>query len=72
MSAATNAYRVVVRRRGVSPLRVQLHVRAETPRAAGELASAIAERDRGGMFEPAEVVALAGRSSIDRSVLDDL
>ena len=72
MSAATNAYRVVVRRRGVSPLRVQLHVRAETPRAAGELASAIAERDRGGMFEATNVVAISKRASIDPAAFDDL
>jgi len=72
MSAATEAYRVVVRRRGVSPLRVHLHVRAETPRAAGELASAIAERDRGGMFEAAKVVALSKRTSVDPAAFDDL
>jgi len=72
MSAATDAYRVVVRRRGVSPLRVQLLVRAATPRAAGELASAIAERDRGGMFEPAKVVALARSASVDPCAFDDL
>ena len=72
MSAATEAYRVVVRRRGVSPLRVHLHVRAETPRAAGELASAIAERDRGGMFEAAKVVALKKGASLDASALDEL
>ena len=72
MSAATEAYRVVVRRRGVSPLRVHLHVRAESPRAAGELASAIAERDRGGMFEAAKVVALKKGAALDASALDEL
>jgi hypothetical protein len=72
MPAAADAYRVVVRRRGVSPLKVHLLVRAETPRAAGELASFIAERDRGGMFEPAKVVRIARRGSVDPAAFDDL
>jgi hypothetical protein len=48
-------YRVVVERRGPSPLRTQLLVRAATQQAAGELASSIAERARGGMFEARDV-----------------
>ena len=48
-------YRVTVERRGVAPLETRLVVRAASRRAAGELASSIAERKRGGMFEPTNV-----------------
>ena len=72
MSAATDAYRVVVRRRGVSPLRVQLLVRAATPRAAGELASAAFEIDN----TPPQILVQSvrvegGRTIISFEVKDD-
>jgi len=49
------AYRVTVERRGVAPLEAQFVVRAASKRAAGELASWIAERKRGGTFEATKV-----------------
>jgi hypothetical protein len=49
------AYFVTVERRGVSPIRAQLLVRATSREAAGELAAWIAQRDRGGMFEATKV-----------------
>lgn len=49
------AYRVTVERRGVAPLGAQLVVRAASKRAAAELASWIAERERGGIFEATKV-----------------
>lgn len=49
------AYLVTVERRGVSPLRTQLLVRARSREAAGELGAWIAERDRGGMLESTKV-----------------
>ena len=49
------AYRVTVERRGVAPLDAQLVVRAASERAAAELASWIAERKRGGIFEATKV-----------------
>ena len=48
-------YLVHVRRRGVSPLDTQLLVRAPTRAAAAKLATCIAERNRGGMFEATRV-----------------
>jgi len=57
------AYRVTVERRGDAPLEAQLVVRAASKRAAGELASWIAERKRGGMFETTKV-QLARRNEI--------
>lgn len=49
------AYCVTVERRGVAPLDAQLIVRAASKRAAAELASCIAERKRGGIFEATKV-----------------
>jgi hypothetical protein len=49
------AWYVTVSRGGVSPLRLELLVRAPSREAAGELASAVAERDRGGIFEAKRV-----------------
>jgi hypothetical protein len=54
---APAAYLVTVERRGAAPLEAQLVVRATSKRAAGELASWIAERERGGMFEATNVRA---------------
>jgi len=48
-------YFVTLERRGVAPLHVQLLVRAPSRRAAGELASWIAERERGGIFEATRI-----------------
>jgi hypothetical protein len=48
-------YFVTVRRRGVAPLTVTMLVRADDPDAAAGLASVLAERDRGGMFEAERV-----------------
>jgi hypothetical protein len=56
-------YLVTVERRAVSPLRTQLLVRAATHQAAGELASRIAERARGGMFEATRVRRAARKVS---------
>lgn len=52
---AVTPYLVTVERHGVSPLETQLLVRAPSKRAAGELASWIAERKRGGGFEATRV-----------------
>ena len=54
-------YFVTVERRGVAPLRVQLLVRAPSRRAAGELASWIAEHERGGIFEARRIRRAAGK-----------
>jgi hypothetical protein len=50
-----SAYFVTVQRRGVSPLKLRLLVRAESKETAGQLAAHLAERERGGTFEPARV-----------------
>jgi predicted transcriptional regulator len=54
-------YFVTLERRGVAPLHVQLLVRAPSRRAAGELAGWIAERERGGIFEPTRIRRAAGK-----------
>jgi hypothetical protein len=59
-----DAYFVTVERRGVSPLRLKLVVAAESKDAAGGLASALAERERGGTFEPARVRPARKRDGI--------
>jgi hypothetical protein len=50
-----DAYFVTVERHGVSPLKLKLIVAAKSKDAAGGIASALAERERGGTFEPAHV-----------------
>jgi hypothetical protein len=45
------AYFVTAKRRGISPLEVTMCVRAHSRDSAGELACALAERARGGLFE---------------------
>jgi len=55
------AYFVTVERRGVAPLETRLLVRATSRRAAAELASWLAERQRGGMFEATVVRRTRGR-----------
>jgi hypothetical protein len=64
------AYRVTVERRGVAPLETQLIVRAGSKRAAGELASWIAERKRGGMFEPTKIRPARGNEVPDHDDAD--
>lgn len=56
-------YFITVERHGVSPLQVQLLVRAPSQRAAGELASCIAERSRGGIFEATQIRRAARKTS---------
>jgi hypothetical protein len=63
MSDSVLPFYVTVERHGTSPLEAQLLVRAPTPEAAGELASCVAERQRGGMFEPRKVRRAAWRVS---------
>jgi hypothetical protein len=53
--ASPAAYIVALERRGVSPLDIHLVVRADCERDAAELASWIAERKRGGVFEATAV-----------------
>lgn len=55
IARAHGAYFVTLRRTGVSPLVTRLLVRAPSRRAARDLASCIAERDRGGFFEATAV-----------------
>jgi hypothetical protein len=55
MVTPIDAYFVTVERRGVSPLKLKLVVAADSEHDAGGLASALAERERGGTFEPARV-----------------
>ena len=50
-----NPYSVTVRRRGVPELEMRLLVQESSKLAAGELATAIAERRHGGMFEARRV-----------------
>lgn len=59
--ASVAPYFVAVERQGVSPLQLQLLVRGPSKQAAGELASWIAERERGGSFEVTRVRRAAGR-----------
>jgi hypothetical protein len=61
---AHGAYFVTVRRTGVSPLVTRLLVRAPSRRAAGDLASCIAEQHRGGFFH-AVSVRRAPKGAID-------
>ena len=49
------AWFATVERRGTSPLATRLLVRATSREAAGQLASFLAERNRGGFFEPTRI-----------------
>jgi hypothetical protein len=63
---------VTVERRGVSPLEVQLLVRAPSKQAAGEFASWIAERRRAGFFEATKVRRAARKeSTLPPTAFDD-
>lgn len=53
-----SSYRVSVRRRGVSPLSLTMIVNAASREEAAGLAEAVAEHERGGMFEAGRVRAL--------------
>jgi hypothetical protein len=65
-------YFVTVERQGVSPLEVQLLVQAPSKRAAGELASWIAERKRDGSFEATRIRRAARKvSAFPASSFDD-
>jgi predicted transcriptional regulator len=65
-------YLVTVERQGVSPLQVQLLVRGSSKRAAGELASWIAERKRGGIFDATKISRAAKKvSAFPASSFDD-
>jgi hypothetical protein len=65
-------YFVTVARWGASPLQVRLLVRAPSKRAAGELASWISERNRGGTFEVARIRRAAKKvSAFPASTYDD-
>jgi predicted transcriptional regulator len=65
-------YLVTVERQGVAPLQAQLLVRGASRRAAGELASCIAERKRGGTFEATKVRRAARKvSAFPASSFDD-
>jgi hypothetical protein len=62
-----DTYAVTVRRSGVSPIRAEMLVAADSKQAAGELASTIAEQERGGIFEVASVRRVP---AIDPGLLD--
>ena len=65
-------YFVTLERRGVAPLHIQLLVRAPSRRAAGELASWIAERERGGIFEATRIRRAAGKvAALPPAAFDD-
>ncbi len=53
-----SSYRVSLRRRGVSPLSLTMIVNAGSREEAAGLAVAVAEHERGGMFEAGRVKAL--------------
>jgi hypothetical protein len=55
VSAADQTYEVTIYRAGVSPLRLRTIVSAQDEQAAGELASVLAERERGGSFDPVAI-----------------
>lgn len=50
-----STFRVTVRRRGVSPLTLTMLVNAGSRDQAGGIATALAEHQRGGMFEAGRV-----------------
>jgi hypothetical protein len=52
------SYQVNVRRRGVSPLGLTVVVTAQSRDEAAGIATALAENQRGGMFEPGRVRSL--------------
>ena len=65
------AYFVNVKRRGVSPLQVTMLVRAHSREAAGDLACSLAERERGGIFEPGRIRRVSDAERLRRSLVFD-
>ena len=53
-----SSFQVTVRRRGVSPLTLSMVVNAHTRDEAAGIAMALAESERGGMFEAGRVKSL--------------
>jgi hypothetical protein len=53
-----SSFRVSLRRRGVSPLSLTMVVNAATREEAAGIAVAVAEHERGGMFEAGRVRSL--------------
>jgi hypothetical protein len=53
-----SSFQVTVRRRGVSPLTLSMLVNAQSRDEAAGIATALAESERGGMFEAGRVKSL--------------
>jgi hypothetical protein len=58
-------YQVTVRRRGSSPLTLTMLVGASTRNEAAGLATGLAERERGGMFEAGRVRVAPEATELD-------
>ena len=58
-------YQVTVRRRGPSPLTLTMLVGAESREDAASLATALAEHERGGMFEAGRVRVAPDATELD-------
>ena len=58
-------YEVTVRRRGPSPLTVTMLVGADSRDAAAGLATALAEHERGGLFEAGRIRVARDASELD-------
>lgn len=58
-------YEVTVRRRGPSPLTVTMLVGAHSRDAAAGLATALAEHERGGLFEAGRIRVAPDASELD-------
>ena len=58
-------YEVTVRRRGPSPLTVTMLVGARSRDAAAGLATALAEHERGGLFEAGRIRVAPDASELD-------
>jgi hypothetical protein len=58
-------YEVTVRRRGPSPLSLTMLVGAPSREAAAGLATALAEHERGGLFEAGRVRVAPDASELD-------
>jgi hypothetical protein len=58
-------YQVTVRRRGPSPLTLTMLVGADSREGAASLATALAEHERGGMFEAGRVRVAPDASELD-------
>lgn len=58
-------YQVTVKRRGPSPLTLTMLVGAASKEDAAKLATALAEHERGGMFEPGRVRVAPEATELD-------